>query len=218
MKRTFPMLLSALAVCLSGQTARAGDAEATPPPPAEAEAPSEPEAAPPSEPAQQAPAQDGKLDQLEAEFHRIMDELVQARTRTAVLSKTLFRTPIEVRVVRRADDQRLSHLTLRLDGVAVHDSEGAALARGEATLFSGFAAPGAHELAIEIREQAKDNASYEYTRSERFRFEVKKDTRTEIEVVLRDDSNMARKLPAGKAGEYDVQTVVRVRAKKVEKP
>jgi hypothetical protein len=147
----------------------------------------------------------------------VLDELIQARTRTAVLVKTLFRTPLEVWVVHRADEQRLARITLRLDGVPVHDSDGAALASGEAKLFSGFAAPGVHELSVEISEESRERSDYRYTRTERFRLEVSKETRTRIELVLRDDSDMAEELPEGDEGEYDVRTILRARAEKVGK-
>jgi len=133
-----------------------------------------------------------------------------------VLVKTLFRTPIEVWVVRRADDQRLAHITLRLDGVPIHDSDGSALASGEAKLFSGFAAPGLHDLAIEISEESKERPDYRYVRNERFRLEIKRDTRTHIQLILRDRSDMAEELPEGDTGEYDVRTVMRARAEKVK--
>ena len=164
-----------------------------------------------------APASTGPdVSHLESELASVLDELIQARTRTSVLVKTLFRTPVEVTVIRRADDQRLAHITLRLDGVPVHDSDGSALASGEAKLFSGFAAPGLHDLAIEISEESKERSDYRYVRSERFRLEVKKDTRTHIELVLRDSSDMAEELPEGDTGEYDVRTIMRARAEKVK--
>jgi hypothetical protein len=188
--------------------------ESAPPPPA-------PEAAPvptPAEPTKAEPApaaQSDKVAQLESELASIMDELIQARTRSAVLVKTLFRTPIQVRVVRRADDQRIAQITLKLDGVPVHSSDGAALASGEAQLFSGFAAPGLHELSIEVTEESRERSAYRYTRKESFRIEVAKGTRTDVELVLRDDSDMAEELPEGDEGEYDVRTVMRVRAERV---
>jgi hypothetical protein len=156
------------------------------------------------------------VSRLETELASVLDELIQARTRTSVLVKTLFRTPVEVWVIRRADDQRLAHITLRLDGVPVHDSDGSALASGEAKLFTGFAAPGLHDLAIEISEESRERSDYRYVRSERFRIEVKKDTRTNIELVLRDSSDMAEELPEGDPGEYDVRTIMRARAEKVK--
>jgi hypothetical protein len=190
---------------------------AAPVPAATAEAPAPSPASPAPAEAQKNPSQGPDVTHLEAELASVLDELIQARTRAAVLVKSLFRTPVEVWVVRRADEQRLSHIALRLDGVPVHDSDGAALANGEAQLFSGFAAPGVHELAVEITEESKERAAYRYTRIERFRLEVTKDTRTRIELVLRDDSDMAEELPEGDEGEYDVRTILRARAEKVSK-
>ena len=62
-------------------------------------------------------------------------------------------------------------------------------------MFSGYVAPGVHEIGIEISEQAKENATYRYTRKERFRIETKKDTSTQVEILLRDRSDMAEELP-----------------------
>lgn len=163
------------------------------------------------------PATSDSVEQLEQELSSVMDELIQARTRTAVLTKALFRTPLKVTVARRSKAQRLAHITLRLDGVPVHDSDGASLSSGEAQLFEGFAAPGMHEVSVEIMEEAKENAAYRYVRHERFRLEIKKDTQTHIELILDDDSDMADKLPRKNRGEYDVRTRLRVRAEKVAK-
>ncbi|MFT3923437.1 MAG: hypothetical protein QM778_12955 [Myxococcales bacterium] len=220
-------LLALSLCCFGGMPARAQN----PVPPATGAAPSPtpvtpsaaPEAAsaaqtpaPVPTPPQSSPASGPDVSQLEGELANVLDELIQARTRTSVLVKTLFRTPVEVWVVRRADDQRLAHITLRLDGVPVHDSDGSALSGGEAKLFSGFAAPGLHDLAIEISEESKERSDYRYQRSERFRIEVKKGTKTQIELVLRDRSDMAEELPEGDKGEYDVRTIMRAHAEKVK--
>ena len=152
---------------------------------------------------------------LSAELSAVLDELIQARTRASVLAKTLFRTRIDVLVTRRSDDQQLLRVRLALDGVPVHDSDGGALGEDEARLFSGYVAPGVHEIGIEISEQAKENATYRYTRKERFRIETKKDTSTQVEILLRDKSDMAEELPQGDDGKYQVSTRVRVTPVKV---
>lgn len=152
---------------------------------------------------------------LSRELEEVMDELVKARTRASVLAKALFRTRIEVNVLRRADDQQIVHLRLTLDGVPVHDSDGSAVVRDEARLFSGHIAPGMHEIGLEVTEQAKDNASYRYTRRERFRFETKKNQSTRVDLVLRDDSDMAEELPEGDDGTYEVSTKLRITPLKV---
>jgi hypothetical protein len=152
---------------------------------------------------------------LERDLASSMDELVQARARAGVVARALFRSQLAVRVIRRADGQRLSHLTLKLDGAPVHDSDGSALARDQATLFTGYVAPGMHELSVELSEAAKENASFGYTRRETFRIELKKDRRTSVELVLRDDSDMAEEAAEGDDGSYQLQTTLRVRTEKV---
>jgi hypothetical protein len=218
------LILLALVPCLcsagraAAQEAPDGDAGTAAPAPEAQASEGEPEGASAPAPVQatdgRAPALD--LSRLRAELSAVMDELIQARTRVSVLEKSLFKTSLDVTVVRRADDQRLSHLVLRLDAVPVHESDGATLSGGEAKLFDGFAAPGAHELEIEVSEASKENDTYRYTRKERFRFEVRKGTRTHVEIVLRDRSDMAEELPAGDDGEYDVRTLIRIEPEEVE--
>lgn len=157
------------------------------------------------------------LTGVRQELQSVLDELIQARSRASVLGKALFKTSLDVTVVRRADDQRLVHIVLSLDGIPVHDSDGKSLSRDEAQLFHGYAAPGMHELAIETTEEARANSAYRHTRSERFRFEVKRDTRTSVEVVLRDASDLAEELAQGDDGELDVRTLVRIEAEEIER-
>ncbi len=152
-----------------------------------------------------------ELGALEGELAQVMDELVAARARAGVLARALFRTELEVEVIRRADAQRLARIGLRLDGAPVHESDGHALAADRAQLFAGYLAPGMHELAIEVVEAASASAAFGYTRSERFQIEVKKGQRTRVELVLRDDSDMAEEAAEGDEGEYHVETELRVR-------
>ena len=98
----------------------------------------------------------------------------------------------------------------------MHDSDGAALAGGEADLYEGFVAPGVHEVAIEITEVSKTNGDYRYVRSERFRIEIKKGMRTSVQLLVRDKSDMAEELPDDDDGEYDVSTLMRVQAEPVK--
>jgi hypothetical protein len=157
------------------------------------------------------------LSVVRQELQSVLDELIQARSRVSVLGKALFKTSLDVNVVRRADEQRLVHIVLSLDGIAVHDSDGKNLSRDEAQLFHGYAAPGMHELTIETTEEARANSAYRHTRSERFRFEVRRDTHTKVEIVLRDASDLAEELPQGDEGELDVRTLVRVEAEEIER-
>ncbi len=162
---------------------------------------------------------DDPAKDLDGQLSQSMDELVQARARAGVLARALFRSQLAVDVVRRADAQRLSHLTLRLDGTPVHDSDGSAFMAGgahdRAQLFTGYLAPGMHELSVELSEAAKQNASFGYSRRETFRIELRKDRRTSVELVLRDASDMAEEAADGDDGSYDLHTTLRVRTEKV---
>lgn len=202
----------ALLSSLFGLALAAGVRAQEPPAPTPAPAPAETASA--SAPVEKRPAT-ADVSGLSAELSAVLDELIQARTRASVLSKALFRTRIDIHVRRRANDQQLMRVKLSLDGVPVHDSNGAAVVEDEARLFSGYVAPGVHEISIEVSEQAKQNPTYRYTRLERFRIETKKDTSTEVEVLLRDDSDMAEELPQGDDGKYQVSTRVRVTPVKV---
>lgn len=178
-----------------------------PPKPAPAPEPEAPMSAPPGE--------DGALRKIEEELARVMDELVSARARAAVLSQALFRTKLEVEVVRRADDTQLARIVLKLDGTPIHDSDGSALARDRAELFEGYVAPGMHELTIELTEQARENSAFGYVRSERYRIDIKPKLRTKVELIVRDDSDMAEEASEGDDGSYDVHTELRVSRHKV---
>lgn len=207
-----PSLAGLLAVAAAARAE--GPSKGAPAPAPVQAASSEPAEAPEDGAPAEAPA-GPDVGALSAELSAVLDELIQARTRASVLAKTLFRTRIDVLVTRRSDDQQLLHVKLALDGVPVHDSDGTALGEDEARLFSGYVAPGVHEIGIEISEQAKENATYRYTRKERFRIETKKDTSTQVEILLRDKSDMAEELPQGDDGKYQVSTRVRVTPVKV---
>ena len=205
---TFALLLAALGL----QPAAAQDAGRPSAPPSTTTVEPETTKAADAAPATEAPsAADGEqLGKIEDELARVMDELVSARARAGVLAQALFRTSLEVEVMRRSDDVRLEHVTLRLDGVPVHDGDGSALASDRARLFQGHVAPGMHELALEISERAKEDAEFGYVRSERYRIDVKNKRRTRVELIVRDDSDMAEQAPDGDDGSYAVETELRV--------
>ena len=197
-----------LLLSLAAGHAGAQDAKApAPPAPEKAAAQSSEQASAPEPAAEPAePPRGPDVSALRKDLSAVLDELTQARARTSAMVKALFGTRVTVWVARRADDQRLARIVLRFDGVPVHDSE----------LFDGFAAPGVHELTVVISEASPRKPEYSYTREEKFRFEVKKDTRTKIRVLLRDDSDMAEELPEDDEGEYHVETTVRIERKSLK--
>jgi hypothetical protein len=73
-----------------------------------------------------------------------------------------------------------------------------------------------HELSIELREQDKEDAEFGYVRSERYRIDVKNKKKTRVELIVRDDSDMAEEAKDGDDGEYQVSTELRVIYSKVK--
>lgn len=155
------------------------------------------------------------LDALERELTEVMDALVTARARADVLAARLFKTQLVVDVVRKVDALKLEQLSLRLDDVPVHESDGSSLGPDRLQLFKGHVAPGMHALTVEVRERARAGAAFGYVRRERYQIEIKRDKRTRVEIVLRDDSDIAEQAAEGDDGEYEVETAVRVSHERV---
>lgn len=149
------------------------------------------------------------LGPLRAEFASLMDELVQARSRIAVLGQALFQTKVAVRVENRAGDQVLARMTVRIDGAPVFRTDSDPGEEGE-PVFEGFAAPGPHDLTVEVEQRARADENYRYTTSDKFRFVVVEQRLTEITIVLDDDSDIAEDFADDGEGEYDVHTRIRV--------
>jgi hypothetical protein len=233
--------LLACAVLLTASAASAQRRKAAPPPPApppvsaepaaepepaaqaEAEpvlapepAPSAAPAAPATDPAAaEAPAEDqaAELAALQAELAQVMDDLVQARARVALLGKSLWKTKVRVRIDNRAEpDQVAARAVLYLDGAPIWSGDGAQLRDPERILFEGFAAPGPHVLGLEVEQQARDKDAYRYDLHESYRFVALRERRTDLRLVLDDDSDMAEDFDDDEEGSYEVQTRLEVRA------
>ena len=169
-----------------------------------------PDAAPAAEIEGARPADSAALQQ---ELAQLMDDLVQARERVAVLGKALFHTKVRVRIdASDTEDQVLGKIALRLDGAAIFSGDGATLGDPERTLFEGFAAPGPHVLELEVEQRARADEAYRYTLRESYRFEVVGERRTDLRLRLEDDSDIAEDFHDDRSGEYDVHTRLQVRA------
>jgi hypothetical protein len=192
-------------------------ADAPPPPPAVTVAPvaETPEPAKESEPAA---ADTGEVSGLQTELSSLMDELVQARTRAALIGKTLFKTVTRVYVQNLAgDDAVLSKVVLKLDGAPIFRGDSAAIRGDEARqVFEGFIAPGPHVLTAEMEVASRNDAAYGYSLRETYKFQAIRDKRNELSLSLRDDSDVASEFPDEQDGEYDVRMRLRVRTKELK--
>lgn len=208
-------LVGVLASCIAALSARAlaDDAPA-------ADSSTKSEAEPAAAPANVAPKASDAEDvaSLQSELSTLMDELVQARTRAALLGKTLFKTVSRVYVQNlTGDDAVLSKVVLKLDGAPIFRGDSAALRGDDARqVFEGFIAPGPHVLTAEIEVSSRDDSAYGYSLRESYKFQALRDKRNELSLQIRDDSDVAREFPDDQDGEYDVRMRIRVRTKELK--
>jgi hypothetical protein len=176
------------------------------------------EAAEPPKASEPAAADDEQVSGLQTELSALMDELVQARTRAALLGKTLFKTVTRVYVQNLAgDDAVLSKAVLKLDGAPIFRGDSAAIRGDESRqVFEGFIAPGPHVLTAELEVSSRTDAAYGYSLRESYKFQALRDKRNELSLVLRDDSDVASEFPDEQDGEYDVRMRLRVRTKELK--
>jgi hypothetical protein len=206
----------------AGATTTTPPASSTAPAPAAATAPASATTGPAAStaagtPAQGTPAPDPgpappDVAPVRADLGHLMDDMVQARQRMAVLGEGLFRTRIRIAVQDRAgDDQSLAHFVVELDGAPVFRSDGEIEGgdRGR-TVHEGALAPGPHVLTIETEQRARDDAEVRYSQRETFRVQVHRERLTDVEIVLEDDSSMVDAFHQGGEGRYEIRTRVRV--------
>lgn len=175
----------------------------------------EPAAAPAADatPAPDTSQPDPEVASLQQELAQVMDDLVQARARVALLGKSLFKTRVRVRLDNRAgDSQTAVRVALFLDGAPIWSGDGAALRDPKQNLFDGVAAPGPHVLGLEIEQRARGDDAYRYTLRDNYHFNVLRERRTDLTLVLDDDSDIAEDFKDDDEGEYDVRTKLEVRA------
>jgi hypothetical protein len=166
-------------------------------------------AAPPPDTAQP----DAEVASLQQELAQVMDDLVQARARVALLGKSLFKTRVRVRLDNRAaETQTAVRVALFLDGAPIWSGDGAAVRDPEQNLFDGVAAPGPHVLGLEIEQRSRGDDAYRYTLRDNYHFNVLRERRTDLTLILDDDSDIAEDFKDDDEGEYDVHTKLEVRA------
>ncbi|MFO0696385.1 MAG: hypothetical protein U0230_22655 [Polyangiales bacterium] len=178
--------------------------------PAAAPATTPPEVPPPSTDfGDTAPLPD--LAGARAEYEAIMNELVETRSRVAVLGEQLFDTQVRIRIVDRARlEQDLVTMRISLDGTAVFSAEPTGQREEARQVFEGFAAPGPHSLSLSIERRSRSDENFRVARDETFRFVVVRGKITEITILLNDRSDAAHAIEASGHGEFDVRTRVQI--------
>jgi hypothetical protein len=191
----------------SATTTATSTATTTPPPPA---------AAPPSD--EDLGPTPPDLSPLRAEYTSLMDDMVAARELVATLGQDLFHTRVAINVQDRAgDDQSLASFALELDGAPVFHVEGEIEGGGDGRqVYEGALAPGPHVLTIAMEQRASEDSEYRYVQRDTYRFIVVRDRRTEVGIILEDDSDIAQHFAHDGEGRYDVHTRVRVATRALE--
>jgi hypothetical protein len=157
---------------------------------------------------------DEQLAALRSDVAELIDDMVQARARAALLGKTLFKTRVALFVQNlAAPDPVLVKISLTLDGAPIFRGDGSALRGDEARqVFEGFVAPGPHVLTAELEQRSQRDAAYGYTLHDSYKFQAPRDKQSELTLQLDDDSDLKTDKDTVR-GEYDVRVKLRVRTK-----
>jgi hypothetical protein len=188
---------------------------AAPEPPPPVPEPPPPTAAKPIAAPASAHANAEPLASLRSDVAELIDDMVQARARAALLGKTLFKTRLRLFVQNlAAPDPVLVKIVLTLDGAPIYHADGSAL-QGDAArqVFEGFVAPGPHVLMAELEQRSRADAAYGYTLHDSYKFQALHDKRSELTLLIDDDSDLASDFADDARGEYDVRVKLRVRTK-----
>ena len=208
------LLASCLIATYPGHTAAQAGADSGSPSPAmdAGDAPDAPEPAAADIDIESASYDDAEA--LEEAYTQLMDELVQLRSRTAVIAGQLFTTRLRVLVVNDSDDDtQLETLRLTLDGAPVFQ-DGSEINEDEREVFEGPLAPGFHVFGVEVEQRQRLDRKFRYTLRDDFRFEVRPNTHTTLLLRVADDSDVAEGFSDRGAtesdGEFEVHTEVEI--------
>jgi hypothetical protein len=162
-----------------------------------------------------AAVESSQLASLQSDVTQLIDDMVQARARAALLGKTLFKTRLRLNVQNlAAPDPVLVRVVLTLDGAPVFRGDGSAL-RGDDSrqVFEGFVSPGPHVLTVELEQRSQRDGTYGYTLHDSYRFQALREHESDLTLVVDDDSNLASDFADDAKGEYDVRVKLRVRTR-----
>lgn len=161
------------------------------------------------------------LRELQNDYTNLMDELVQLRSRASVIAGQLFTTRMRVVVVNESgDDTILQKVRLTLDGAPVFQVGASELGDDEREAFEGALSPGYHVFGVELEQRQRANRDYRYTLRDDYRFEVRPSTRTELRLVIEDDSDVGEAFEDSSEteaeGEFEVRTEIEIEQVEVQ--
>jgi hypothetical protein len=154
-----------------------------------------------------------KLQELDDEAGALQDELLQARTRVALLTSKLYDAKLQVEL--RSNLERfytVRDFTVTVDGAPVyHQDEGLGAQAGP--LFDLYAAPGSHRVGITAELIAKRNDHYRVHFTQEYTVIVPEASTVRARIKLRETGNMFANFDKRKSGRYDLHARLKVRAR-----
>lgn len=182
-------------------------------PPAEsAPAPSTPPptpAPPPSPMTTPEPSGGGKanvdLDQLNAEYNQLRDELFRARAKSHLLGDALFKTKIVATFQYKA--QRawpIKKVTLKIDDQPVFTADSPST-QDPLKLYDGFAAPGKHTLSVRVECGATGEDRVAYGAEGTFVVDVAENKQSNVAFVVDETGDGPAKIAKKREGTFDVR-------------
>ena len=197
----------------SNPTPAANDATGPSAKPEAAPAPAAPAADSRPAPAAESGTQpDPEVASLQQELAQVMDDLVQARARVALLGKSLFKTRVRVQLDNRAADQIAVRVALFLDGAPIWSGDGSGVRDEKQISVRRRGRAGAARARHRDRAARARDDAYRYTLRNNYHFNVLRERRTDLKLVLDDDSDIAEDFKDDDEGKYDVRTRLEVRA------
>ncbi|MEM7449598.1 MAG: hypothetical protein AAF355_15290 [Myxococcota bacterium] len=177
------------------------------------------------------------LTEMRADFNALMDDIILVRSRINALSRHLFDAKIRVTVRNRVDIRSLDSFDIWLDGESLLrgaslecDQDATALGPNRpcvassvarimsrpGPLFEGFAAPGPHQLTIELR--AGTDHDQPHILRDTFQVSVAPGFLTEVRLILKDRASSDRDSEDDDPGAHSVHTRVRVTQRELGQP
>jgi len=190
-------------LCATTATALADEPSAPVPPPA-----SQPVTAPPTGPS---------LDELQKEYDKIREQLFAARARAAAVSSAMYSS--RVQVFLRYTSPRffaVARATVRLDGAAVYDDTTGAISTDNVLRYSGFVAPGKHQVSIRVDAETKDDTSYTTSTESTFTIDVPARGEVTLKATAEDSGDMGYSWGKKKKGSYHLRLDVGVEGKNAD--
>ncbi len=192
------MKRAVLVALLLSATATAQEPPATAPPPAPAPA-------------------TGSLEDLQKEYEKIRESLFTARARSAAVASEVYSSRVQV-YLRYTTPRFFSvaRATIRLDGAPVYDDTTGAIASDNVLRWSGFVAPGKHQISIRVDAETKDDPSYTTATESTFTIDVPARREVTLRAQAEDAGDMGYSWGKKNKGSYKLRLDVGVEGKNLD--